>query len=288
VKLPVELASFGATRNFGRLTALGLEPSFRTAADGARFVTDNGNFIADCRLPAGRDAASIGAALKTMAGVVETGLFLEGCAPAFVGFADGSVRRFEGDCFARAGVAGEIATLRAMGIAPIFPKPLLAVMGVTASGKSTIGAMLAGCLNIPFVDGDDLHSSESRAKMHAGHPLDDNDRLPWLHRIGSQIRAWRQASWGGVIVSSLLTRHYRDLVRGDGADLVLVNLQGSRSLLEARIAARRGHFMPSRLLDSQIALLEAPGSDEAVITIDIGMTPTAIVEAVIDQLAART
>jgi ribose 5-phosphate isomerase len=288
VKLPVELANFGAERTFGRLTALGLEPAFRMAADGTRFVTDNGNVIADCRLPAGRDAAAVGAALKTMAGIVETGLFLEGCAAAFVGFADGTVRTFEGDCFARAGVAGEIATLRAMGVAPVFPKPLLAVMGVTASGKSTIGAMLAGCLDVPFVDGDDLHSEANRAKMHAGHPLDDNDRMPWLHRIASQIRAWRQASSGGVIVSSLLTRQYRDLVRGDCAELVLINLQGSRAVLEARIAARRGHFMPSRLLDSQIALLEPPGSDEAVITVDIGMTPTAIVEAVIDRLAAHT
>jgi ribose 5-phosphate isomerase A len=288
VKLPVEITIFGAARTMARLEALGLQPAFRQAPDGSRFVTDNGNLIADCALPSGYDAAAIGAALNTLAGVVETGLFLEGCAAAFVGFADGSVRRFEGDDFARAGVAGDIATLRAMGIGSVRRKPLLAVMGVTASGKSTIGAMLAGCLAIPFVDGDDLHSAENRAKMHAGHPLDDNDRLPWLHRIGAQIRAWRQAGSGGVIVSSLLTRHYRDLVRGDFADLILIDLQGERDLLAARIAARHGHFMPSRLLDSQIALREPPGGDEAVISVDISMTPAAIVATVIDRLTALT
>lgn len=283
-RLPVEIVRFASERTLARLGDLGLDPALRGGAYDS-FVTDNGNLVADCVLPAGIAPAALDAALRTVAGVVETGLFLGLCAEAVIGHADGSARRFEGGMPAVAGVAAMVATLRAL--RPKLParKPLIAVMGVSASGKSTIGSMLAACLDVPFRDGDDLHPAANRAKMHAGVPLNDDDRMPWLHRIATELAAWRAGGCGGVMVSSLLTRRYRDLVRGAAPELLLVHLIGERNLLAERIAARHGHFMPASLLDSQFATLEPPAMDEAFIAVSVDASPIEIVRSVLQRLA---
>ncbi|MDD2876277.1 MAG: ribose-5-phosphate isomerase RpiA [Acidiphilium sp.] len=279
-KLPVEIVEFACARTVARIAELGISPTIRLADANDPYRTDNGNLIVDCRVGPDLEAMALDLALKTIAGVVETGLFTTGCAAAIVGFADGTTRRFEGDHFARIGVAASIATLRQLSLPQPREKPIIAVMGVSASGKSTIGAMLAACLNVPFVDGDDLHPQQNRDKMHAGYALDDHDRLPWLHSIAGTLRSWRMAGSGGVMVSSLLTRRYRDLVRTGCPDLILVNLEGEHAILATRIASRHGHFMPPTLLDSQFATLEPPGPDETVISVRVDASPIEILKII--------
>lgn len=288
VRLPVEIVPFGAKRTEARIAALGLDPVLRRNGAGEPYLTDNGNHLLDCVLPAGRDAAALAATLRTIAGVVETGLFLSGCAAAIIGYPDGSTRRFEGDALAAAGLAADAATLRALGLERPARPPLIAVMGVAAAGKSTVGALLAAALGVPFRDGDELHPEANRAKMQAGRPLDDDDRMPWLHRIAAQFAAWEREGGGGVIATSLLTRRYRDLVRCGAQDLVIVYLEGTRELLAQRIAGRRGHFMPASLLDTQFATLEPPGADEAAIVVSIADPPLEIVRTAIGRLAEMT
>ena len=286
-KLPVELVTFAATRTLARIAELGLRAELRKRPNGELLVSDNGNLIADCLIPARIDAVGLDHALKSIAGIVETGLFTAGCECAILGYADGGTRRFEGDVFAKLGVSTMIASVRALRPPRLARKPLLAVMGVSASGKSTIGAMLAGVLGVPFRDGDDLHPASNRAKMHAGKPLDDDDRMPWLHRIALEVRGWRDAGSGGVIVSSLLTRRYRDFVRGGTDDITLIHLDGDRDLLADRIANRHGHFMPATLLDSQFATLEPPGEAENPIVVRVDASPIEIVRTLMERLAAR-
>lgn len=287
-KLPVEIVEFAMERTLARLGELGLDPVIRkTAADG-NYRTDNDHLIADCTLRTGADPASLDAALKTIAGVVETGLFIGGCAGAIIGYADGSVRRFDGDVMAQAGVAAMTATLRQLNPPRPDGKPLIAVMGVSASGKTTVGAMLASCLDVPFRDGDDLHPDANREKMHAGYPLDDDDRMPWLHRIAMELRNWHENGSGGVMVCSLLTRRYRDLVRNGVNDLILVHLDGEKALLAERIARRHGHFMPPALLDSQLDTLEPPQDDETAIVVSIDASPIEIVRNVLVRLVVAS
>ncbi|MCF3945824.1 ribose 5-phosphate isomerase A [Acidiphilium iwatense] len=286
-KLPVEIVNFAVARTLARIGELGLLAEPRKQANGKAFISDNGNVIADCVLPGRIDAVALDRALKSIAGVVETGLFTAGCDCAIIGYDDGSTRCFEGDVFAKLGVSTMIATLRALRLQHLAHKPLLAVMGVSASGKSTIGAMLAGVLGVPFRDGDDLHPASNRRKMHEGKPLDDNDRMPWLHRIALELRGWRDAGSGGVIVSSLLTRCYRDFVRGGSDDVTLIHLDGDRDLLADRIANRHGHFMPAKLLDSQFATLELPGEGENAIVVKVDASPIEIVRDIVERLAAR-
>ena len=148
------------------------------------------------------------------------------------------------------------------------------IMGVSGCGKSSIGAAFAAAIGGQFIDGDDLHPDANRAKMASGQPLNDEDRAPWLIRVG-------QALHGGtgimVIGCSALKRHYRDLIREyAGQPVMFMHLTGSRQVLAARMAARVGHFMPSSLLDSQLAALEPPEADETAISVDIDQTPQAI------------
>ncbi|MFM2389005.1 MAG: hypothetical protein RLZZ437_560 [Pseudomonadota bacterium] len=139
------------------------------------------------------------------------------------------------------------------------------VMGVSGCGKSSVGEGLATALGIPYRDGDDLHPAANVEKMRAGVPLTDEDRWPWLDRVAQVL-----ASEAPVIVGcSALRRAYRDRLRaGAGGPVQFVHLAGSRDLIAARMAARKGHYMPPSLLDSQFAALEPPGPDEAL-TIDI-------------------
>lgn len=164
---------------------------------------------------------------------------------------------------------------------------IVVVMGVSASGKTTIAAMLAGALRWQFLEGDDLHPRANVEKMRGGTPLTDADRLPWLKRIAAEIDGWRSRGESGVLACSALKRAYRDIIIGDREDVTLVYLRGTRDLIHRRMAARHDHFMPAALLDSQFATLEEPGPDENPVVVDIGRRPPEIVAEIVRQLEAR-
>ncbi len=143
----------------------------------------------------------------------------------------------------------------------------IVVMGVSGAGKTTVGKRLAERLGVAFVDGDDLHSAAARAKMGAGQALDDADRWPWLDRIAAAL-ADPAAPRGRVVACSALKRAYRDRLRaGVGAALRFVYLRADPDLMRARVAGRRGHYMPASLVDSQFAVLEPPVGEADVVTV---------------------
>ena len=158
------------------------------------------------------------------------------------------------------------------------------VMGVSGSGKSTVGKLLADELCGEFLDGDDLHPGANVAKMAAGIPLDDADREPWLRVIGARMAA---AHGTIVIGASALRRTYRDLIREAAPDTVFVHLDGGRELLAERMADRPGHFMPPSLLDSQLATLEPLDPDEDGREFDIARTPAELAREAADWLRSR-
>ncbi|MEU5770058.1 gluconokinase [Streptomyces asoensis] len=162
---------------------------------------------------------------------------------------------------------------------------VVVVTGVSASGKSTVGAWLARELGVPFQEGDDLHPAANRAKMASGHPLDGADRRPWLDALGRWIRTAAEDGRGGVLTCSALKRAYRDRLRETGADVWFVHLALDPELAATRIARRTGHFMPPALLGSQYADLDPLEPDEPGVTVDASGDP-ARVEA--DALRAAT
>ena len=161
---------------------------------------------------------------------------------------------------------------------------VLVVMGVSGSGKTTVGKLLAERLGWQYQEGDALHPPENVAKMRGGTPLTDADRIPWLNRIAGRIDEWRSRGEAGVVTCSALKRTYRDIIIGKRPDVGLVHLDGSRELIARRMAARKGHFMPAALLDTQFATLEKPSPEERPITVDIGGTPAEIVEEIVRRL----
>ncbi|WP_043805743.1 gluconokinase [Paenarthrobacter aurescens] len=154
----------------------------------------------------------------------------------------------------------------------------IVVMGVAGCGKSTVGAALAERLGAEFLDGDSLHPQANIDKMASGTPLNDDDRAPWLAEIGRRFPA---SSTALVIACSALKRSYRDIIRSADPSVVFVHLHGTRELLNARMTARPGHFMPASLLDSQLATLEPLQSDEVGIVVDISKP----VEDMVNQIA---
>lgn len=152
-------------------------------------------------------------------------------------------------------------------------------MGVTGTGKSTVGIALSNRMGAHFIEGDDLHSDANRAKMASGNPLTDADRLPWLCTVATAIRE-TEAEWV-VATCSALRRRYRDLIRSKaGCPVVFVYLAGDSSTIAERLALRQGHFMPPSLLASQLATLERPGADEPHVTVNIGEH----METILDRL----
>ena len=154
-------------------------------------------------------------------------------------------------------------------------------MGVSGSGKSTVGAALAARLDVPFEDGDDLHPPENVAKMARGEPLDDADRRPWLERVGGWLAEHRD---GGVIACSALRRSYRDQLREHCPGVDFLHLDGEAELLARRQAGRSGHFMPPSLLSTQLLTLEPLAPDESGVVVDIDQPVDAIVA---EYVAAR-
>ena len=170
---------------------------------------------------------------------------------------------------------------------PLTSPIVLVVMGVSGSGKTTVGKLLAGRLGWHYQEGDALHPPENVAKMSAGTPLTDADRIPWLQLVARRIDSWRSDGEAGVVTCSALKRAYRDIIIGDRPDVGLVHLDGSRALIGQRMAARKGHFMPTALLDNQFATLQEPSPDEGAIVVDVGGTPEEIVEAILRRLPPK-
>ncbi|KOG65623.1 gluconate kinase [Streptomyces griseoflavus] len=159
---------------------------------------------------------------------------------------------------------------------------VIVVMGVAGTGKTTIGPLVAADLDVPYAEGDDFHPPANIAKMSAGTPLDDADRWPWLDAIGAWAHG--RAGQGGVVSSSALKRAYRDRLRAAAPGVVFLHLTGDRSLIESRMAERKGHFMPTALLDSQFATLEPLGTDEAGVAVDVSGTPREIADRAVAAL----
>lgn len=156
------------------------------------------------------------------------------------------------------------------------------IMGVSGSGKSSVGEALSAAIGAPYVDGDDLHPRSNIEKMSAGIPLTDTDRWPWLDKVGETLRSRP----GRVIVGcSALKRIYRDRIRQAADDkVVFIHLVGSKSLIAERMKHRSGHFMPGSLLDSQFAALEYPEADEDAVTISIDQSLGGIVSDIVKDL----
>jgi gluconokinase len=164
--------------------------------------------------------------------------------------------------------------------------PVIVVMGVSGSGKSTVGGLLAERLGVPYAEADDFHPPANIAKMSAGHPLDDADRAPWLDAIADWIA--ERGDRGGVVSCSALRRRYRDRLRRADPGLFFLHLDGPPELIASRLAARMEHFMPSGLLASQFEALEALGADEAGAVVGIEGTPQEIAARALAALPGAT
>ncbi|MFC8313853.1 gluconokinase [Gordonia hongkongensis] len=158
----------------------------------------------------------------------------------------------------------------------------IVVMGVSGSGKSTVGAALAQRLRVPFADADDFHPAENIAKMSAGEPLDDDDRRPWLESIGVWLA---EHADGGVMSCSALKRHYRDHLRDHAPTTLFAHLAGSVEVISRRQASRPGHFMPPALLASQFETLEQLTPDERGLTVDVDQSVDAIIDELVEALS---
>lgn len=161
------------------------------------------------------------------------------------------------------------------------PPPLVVVIGVSGSGKSTVAAALAQRLRVPFVDADDLHPPANIAKMTAGQPLDDDDRAPWLESVGEWLEQHEQG--GGVMICSALKRRYRDQLRGHVHRIECVHLHGTPEVIARRQAGRPGHFMPASLLGSQFEALEPLEPDEHGVVIDVDQSIADILDEYTDR-----
>jgi gluconokinase len=167
-----------------------------------------------------------------------------------------------------------------------FTTPPLIVMGVSGSGKSTIGSLLAADLGLDFVDADDLHPTANKEKMRRGEALNDEDRAPWLEIIADRIGAELAEGNPIVVACSALKRKYRDALKAYAPSLVFVHLVGSRELIAARLAQRSHEYMPTTLLDSQFATLEPLEEGERFVLVDLAQSPNEMVSDAVHKLRA--
>ena len=160
------------------------------------------------------------------------------------------------------------------------PPPLVVVMGVSGSGKTTVGERLAARLGVEYGEADDFHPQSNKDKMRAGVPLDDRDRGPWLEAVACWLA--ERSRLGAVATCSALRRRYRDRLRERAPDAVFLHLRAPREVLSERMATRRGHFMPATLLESQLQTLEPLEPDERGLEVDNTAPP----EEIVDQFVA--
>jgi gluconokinase len=166
------------------------------------------------------------------------------------------------------------------------PARAIIIMGVSGSGKSTLASLLAEKLACPFLEGDSFHSAASVAKMQGGEPLTDADRWPWLDRLGAAIGSAVAKEGLAVAACSALRRVYRDRLRAAiSAPALFILLEVERDELIRRLNNRPGHYMPASLIDSQLAALERPGSDEPALTLDSTSPPDPLARRVMDWIA---
>jgi len=267
--VPVEVVPFGLEATQESLEVLGASARLRLAPSGAPFVSDGGHHIIDCRFEPIADPARLEERIRRIVGVVECGLFIGRAHMVFVADA-GGVRRLDSPHVHRGS------------------PPVLVVMGISGAGKTTVAQALAARLGWPFEEGDALHPESNVAKMHAGVPLTDEDRGPWLERVAAWIDGQRAKKQPGIITCSALKKAYRRRIIGDRAEVRLVYLRGGRDVIARHLEGRAGHFMPKSLLQSQIDTLEEPGPDEDPLIVDVGRPADEIAEAIIRLLAASS
>lgn len=168
---------------------------------------------------------------------------------------------------------------------PALAYPPMIVMGVQGTGKTTIGSALGERLGVTFIDSDDLHPPANKAKMAAGTPLEDEDRVPWLKIVGATIVANAAEGRTTIVACSALKRWYRELLRSSVPELQFIHLAGQRDLVASRLATRQHEFMPTTLLDSQFEVLEPLAPWEAGVVVPVAGTPAEIVDVVAEYLA---
>jgi gluconokinase len=161
---------------------------------------------------------------------------------------------------------------------------VIVVMGVSGSGKTTVGAALAGRLGVRYADADDFHPAANIAKMSTGAPLDDEDRRPWLAAVAAWMGVHRPT--GGVVSCSALRRSYRDALRSRAPDAVFLHLSGSPEIVARRVAGRPAHFMPVALVRSQFETLEPLGADERGTAVPLDLPVDRIVAQFLDWLGS--
>src|SRR5215467_49976 len=267
VSLPVEVVAFGLDATRAALEVLGASVRLRLSPAGDPFLTDGGNRILNCGFGPIADPARLEERIKRLVGVIESGLFISRADPVFVADLAG-VHRLD--------------SARAHRGHP----PILVIMGVSGAGKSAVAQELAARLGWSFEEGDALHPEANVAKMHAGIPLTDADRQPWLERVAGWIDAQRAKKQPGIITCSALKRSYRQIIIGDRPEVRLIYLRGGRDLIAQRLAGRSGHFMPASLLQSQIDALEEPDRGEDPLIIDVEPPASRIAEEIIRLLGA--
>jgi gluconokinase len=162
---------------------------------------------------------------------------------------------------------------------------LIVVMGVSGCGKSTVGAALAGRMNKSFIDADDYHPKANLVKMSHGIPLDNDDRWPWLERIGKVLGEHCRREGMVICACSALLREYREhLKKAAGEPILFVYLNGGEETISRRLCVRSDHFMPTELLDSQFSILEAPTEEENVLSVEIDMSVSKLAAHIHEQI----
>jgi ribose 5-phosphate isomerase A len=265
--VPVEVVAFGLNATRAALEGLGASIRLRLSPAGDPFITDGGNHILDCSFGHIADPARLEKRIERVVGVIESGLFISRADLVFVADTAG-VHRLESPRTHRG------------------RPPILVLMGVSGAGKSTVARELAARLGWSFEEGDALHPAANVAKMHAGIPLTDADRQPWLERVAAWIDGQRARKQPGIITCSALKRSYRQTVIGARPEVRLVYLRGGLDLIAQRLAGRDGHFMPASLLQSQIDTLEEPQPDEDPLTVDVGAPAGQVADEIIRILGA--